>query len=67
MPRSKRPESATNFCGPISLAETGGQYGVLPQQGLVDTLRNQTPVDLVGYGVRNYIRGAAPAEARARR
>lgn len=51
---------ATNTCGPIDLAETGGQHGVLPPLGLVDTLRNQTPVDLVGYGVRNYIRGGGP-------
>jgi len=51
---------ALNTCGPISLSETGGRHGVLPAVGLVDTLRNQTPVDLVGYGVRNYVRGGGP-------
>jgi hypothetical protein len=54
------PAGRPGSCGPIPSAETGGQYGVLPQQGLVDTLRNQTPVDLVGYGVRDYIRGGGP-------
>lgn len=54
------PTGRPGSCGPIPSAETGGQYGILPQQGLVDTLRNQTPVDLVGYGVRDYIRGGGP-------
>jgi hypothetical protein len=58
VPTNRNP--ATNKCGPISLAETNNQHGVLPRLGLVDTLRNQTPVDLVGYGVRNYVRGGGP-------
>jgi hypothetical protein len=56
------PAGRPGSCGPISLAETGGQHGVLPQLGLVDTLRNQTPVDLVGYGVRNYVNGGGPCD-----
>jgi hypothetical protein len=58
VPANRNP--ALNKCGPISLSETGGQRGVLAPIGTVDTLRNQTPVDLVGYGVRNYIRGGGP-------
>jgi len=54
------PAGRPGSCGPIDLTETGGQHGVLPPLGLVDTLRNQTPVDLVGYGVRDYIRGGGP-------
>ena len=33
------------------------QYGALPSPGLVDTLKNNTPVDLVGYGVVGFARG----------
>ena len=54
------PAGRPGTCGPVPSAETGGKYGVLAQRGLVDTLRNQTPVDLVGYGVRNYINGGGP-------
>jgi Trypsin len=58
VPSNRSP--LTNVCGPIPGADTGGRYGVLPSQGLVDTLRNQTAVDLVGYGVRDYLRGGGP-------
>ncbi len=34
---------------PIDMA----QYGELPAAGLVDTLANKTPVDFVGYGVKD--------------
>ena len=32
-------------------------YGALPTPGLVDTLKNNTPIDLVGYGVVGFARG----------
>ena len=32
-------------------------YGALPSPGLVDTLKNNTPIDLVGYGVVGFARG----------
>lgn len=44
-------------CGPITDPST---YGALPSQGLVDTLKNGTPIDLVGYGDQNFIRGGGP-------
>lgn len=37
-----------------------GEYAQLPTQGLVDTLRNKTPVDFVGYGVQEQIHGGGP-------
>jgi hypothetical protein len=45
------------FSTPIPASVTGGMYGALPNQGLVDTLPNNTPVDLIGYGVVGFIRG----------
>jgi hypothetical protein len=45
------------FSTPIAPAVTGGQYGALPSPGLVDTLKNNTPIDLVGYGVQGFLRG----------
>lgn len=34
-----------------------GGFGVLPSEGLVDTLAMGTAVDLVGYGVQGFVRG----------
>ena len=44
-----------------------GQYGALPSLDLVDTLAMNTPVDLVGYGVQNFVNGGGPCEARTAR
>ena len=35
-------------------------YAALPSAGLVDTLRNKTKIDFVGYGVQEQIRGGGP-------
>jgi hypothetical protein len=53
---------STYFCGAIPAAATGGQYGTLPQANLVDTLSNNTPVDLVGYGVQGFVNGSGPCD-----
>lgn len=42
---------------PTSVVST---YAELPALGLVDTLRNKTPIDFVGYGVQEQIRGGGP-------
>lgn len=58
-PGCQVPASASGIksCGAISTPTT---YGALPSEGLVDTLKNRTPIDLVGYGVQNFIRGGGP-------
>jgi hypothetical protein len=57
-PGCKVPAGATNStCGAITDPST---YGALPSEGLVDTLRNGTLIDLVGYGDQNFIRGGGP-------
>jgi hypothetical protein len=48
------------FSAPVLV--TGGQYGALPTPGLVDTLKNNTPVDLVGYGIQGFARGGGPPQ-----
>lgn len=54
------PTGQTGTCGPIPSSATGGEYGALPEEGLVDTLAMRTAVDVVGYGVQNFIRGGGP-------
>ena len=39
-----------------------GQYAALPEVGLVDTLPMNSPVDLVGYGVQNFLNGGGPCD-----
>jgi secreted trypsin-like serine protease len=41
---------------PVSLP----RYAQLPSPGLADTLANKTRVDLVGYGVEDFLRGGGP-------
>ncbi len=36
------------------------QYATLPSPGVVDTLKNKTRMDLVGYGVQERLRGGGP-------
>jgi len=36
------------------------RYAQLPAPGLVDTLKNKTSVDLVGYGVQEKLMGGGP-------
>jgi secreted trypsin-like serine protease len=44
------------FSTPIPASVTS-TYATLPTVGLVDSLKNNTPVDLVGYGVQGFARG----------
>lgn len=50
----------TYHCGRIPGAATSGQHAALPSSGLVDRLPMNTRVDLVGYGVQNFVNGGGP-------
>jgi hypothetical protein len=58
---------STYVCGPVPASATSGEYGALPDQGLVDTLRNGTGVDVVGYGVQNFLNGGGPCDPNCRK
>jgi hypothetical protein len=53
---------STYVCGPIPAAATSGQHAALPSAGLVDTLAMNTAVDVVGYGVQNFVNGGGPCK-----
>jgi hypothetical protein len=58
-----RAPSASNYsCGPVPASATSGQYGALPTLDLVDTLAMNTRVDVVGYGVQNFVNGGGPCD-----
>jgi hypothetical protein len=44
---------------PVPTSEVN-EYAQLPSAGLVDTLKNKTGIDFVGYGVQEQIRGGGP-------
>jgi secreted trypsin-like serine protease len=59
------PGFATRDVGIIVLTEpvptsVVSEYAQLPTAGMVDSLANKTPVDLVGYGVQVQTRGGGP-------
>jgi hypothetical protein len=56
------PASPAYHCGAIPSSATNGQYGALPRTNLVDTLANNTPVDIVGYGVQGFVNGSGPCD-----
>ena len=61
-PGCHAPASPAYSCAPVPAATTSGKYGALPAADLVDTLAMGTGVDLVGYGVQNFVRGGGPCD-----
>lgn len=53
---------STYLCGSVPGSATLGQYGALPTLNLVDSLAMKTPVDVVGYGVQNFVNGGGPCD-----
>lgn len=62
------PSFLTHDVGVVVLEEpvVMAEYGVLPSLGLVDTLPNQTDVELIGYGVQEQIKGATHLQPSSR-
>jgi hypothetical protein len=54
------PSGRTGSCGPVPASATLGKYGALPSPNEVDTLAMGTPIDVVGYGVQDFINGGGP-------
>lgn len=56
------PAGRTGSCGPVPSSATNNQYGALPSLNEVDSLAMGTTVDLVGYGVQNFVNGGGPCD-----
>ena len=54
------PLHRTGSCGPVPASATLGKYGALPSENEVDSLAMNTPIDLVGFGVQNFVNGGGP-------
>jgi hypothetical protein len=54
------PAGQKGSCGPVPSDATAGQYGVLPRPGLVSELPMNTPLEIVGFGVQDFVRGGGP-------
>lgn len=57
------PTGRPGSCGPIPANATLDQYGALPDKNQVDTLGMKTSVDVVGFGVQNFVNGGGPCGA----
>lgn len=49
-------------CGPVPASATAGQYGALPAVNQVSSLKVGAKVDVVGYGVQNFVNGHGPKQ-----
>ncbi|MFC4787222.1 trypsin-like serine protease [Nocardioides sp. MAHUQ-72] len=61
-PGCHTPSAANYACGAIPSSATLGQYGALPSQDLVDSLAMNSKVDVVGFGVQNFVRGGGKCD-----
>lgn len=61
-PGCHTPPAATSSygCGSIPSSVTDGRYGALPHEGTVDALPMGSAVDVVGYGVQDFVNGGGP-------
>ncbi len=54
--------AGTYRCGAVPSDATRGKYGALPQRDLVGQLAMGAPIDVVGYGVQNFVNGGGPCD-----
>jgi hypothetical protein len=61
-PGCHTPQSAVSSytCDSIPSSVTDGRYGALPREGMVDALPMGSEVDVVGYGVQDFVNGGGP-------